>query len=117
MRCLYSSDNSTISIDEENDFIIINQINIFTKLAISYALAQSVKLSSLENSVEKLLKTLNQYTKSLQEKVQFLYPKKRFQLKYIGILFQEKYSINVHSDVLDIPDVFWKCLTTSQYIL
>ena len=35
----------------------------------------------------------------------------------IWILFQEKYSINVHSDVLDIPDVFWKCLTTSQYTL
>ena len=117
MRCLYSSDNSTISTNEESDLIVFNQISISTKRAVSYALAQSVKLSSLENSVEKLLKTLNQYTKSLQEKVQFLYPKKRFQLKYIGILFQEKYSINLHSDVLDIPEVFFFFLTTSQYTL
>jgi uncharacterized Rmd1/YagE family protein len=35
----------------------------------------------------------------------------------MGILFQEKYSISVHSDVLDITEVFWKCLTTSQYTL
>ena len=55
MRCLYSSDNSTISIDEENDLIIIKQISIFTKFAIPYGLAQSVKLSSLENSVDRLL--------------------------------------------------------------
>ena len=54
MRCLYSSDNSTISIDEENDLIIIKQISMFTKFAIPYGLAQSVKLSSLENSVERL---------------------------------------------------------------
>ena len=33
---------------------IINKISILTILAISYALAQSVKLSSLENSVERL---------------------------------------------------------------
>ena len=34
---------------------MFNQISIFTKLAVSYALAQSVKLSSLEHSVERLL--------------------------------------------------------------
>ena len=115
MRCLYSSDNSTISIDEENDFIIINQINIFTKLAISYALAQSVKLSSWEISVERLLENTQPIHEELARKGAISLSKKKISIK-IWILFQENYSIDVHSEVLDIPEVFWKCLTTSQYI-
>ena len=87
MRCLYPSDNSTISIDEENDFIIINQINIFTKLAISYALAQSVKLSSWEISVERLLENTQPIHEELARKGAISLSKKRFQLKY-GFYFK-----------------------------
>ena len=83
MRCLYSSDNSTISIDEENDFIIINQINIFTKLAISYALAQSVKLSSLENSVERLLENTQPIHEELARKGAMSLSKKEISIRIV----------------------------------
>ena len=69
MRCLYSSDNATISIDDESNLIIINQISVFTKLAIFYALAQSVKLSSLENPVERLLENTQPIHEELARKV------------------------------------------------
>ena len=83
MRCLYSSDNATISIDEEHNLIIINQISIFTKLAISYALAQSVKLSSLENSVERLLENTQPIHEELARKGAMSLSKKEISIRIV----------------------------------
>ena len=86
MRCLYSSDNSPISIDEENDLIITKQISIFTKFVISYGLAQSVKLSSLEKSVDRLLENTQPIHEEPARKGVSL-SKNIFQLKY-GFYFK-----------------------------
>jgi uncharacterized Rmd1/YagE family protein len=83
MRCLYSSDNSTISTNEENDLIIFNQIRIFTKLAVSYALAQSVKLSSLENSVERLLENTQPIHEELARKGAISLSKKEISIRIV----------------------------------
>ena len=83
MRCLYSSDNSTISTNEENDLIIFNQISIFTKLAVSYALAQSVKLSFLENSVERLLENTQPIHEELARKGAISLSKKEISIRIV----------------------------------
>ena len=87
MRCLYSSDNSTISTNEESDLIVFNQISIFTKRAVSYALAQSVKLSSLENSVERLPENTQPIHEELARKGEICLSKKIFRLKW-GFYFK-----------------------------
>jgi uncharacterized Rmd1/YagE family protein len=106
MTCLHCPDQEQ-HIDEGKDLIIITKDNTFTKLAISYALAQSVKLSFLENSVQILLESTQPIYEELAQKGSISLSKKVISKK-IGILFQEKYSINMHSDVLDIPEIFWK---------
>ena len=83
MRCLYSSDNSTISTNEESDLIVFNQISIFTKRAVSYALAQSVKLSSLENSVERLLENTQPIHEELARKGAMSLSKKEISIRIV----------------------------------
>lgn len=106
IKCIHQPDEEP-HIDEGKDLIIITKDNTFTKLAISYALAQSVKLSFLENSVQRLLESTQPIYEELAQKGSISLSKKVISKK-IGILFQEKYSINMHSDVLDIPEIFWK---------
>lgn len=94
-------------IDEENNRIILGDNTVFTKLSISHALAQSVKLEILENTVNKLLKETNPIRKELANSGSVSLSKKEIS-KQIGVLFNERYLVNLHSDVLDTPEFFWR---------
>jgi uncharacterized Rmd1/YagE family protein len=94
-------------IDEEKNEIILADKSTFIKLSISHALAQSVKLSVLEKSVSNLIIKTTPIQQELASTGSVSLSKKEI-CKQIGILFNERYSINLHSDILDTPEFFWR---------
>ncbi len=103
----YDNHTEKTFIDEEKNQIILANKSIFVKLSISHALAQSVKLSVLEESVSNLIKKTTPIQKELASTGSVSLSKKEIS-KQIGILFNERYSINLHSDILDTPEFFWR---------
>ncbi len=94
-------------IDEEKNQIILSDKSTFIKLSISHALAQSVKLSVLEKSVSNLIVKTTPIQQELASTGSVSLSKKEIS-QQIGILFNERYSINLHSDILDTPEFFWR---------
>lgn len=100
-------EGSKTFIDEEKNEIILADNSSFIKLSVSYALAQSVKLNLLEKSVSDLLNRATPIQQELASSGTVSLSKKDLS-KQIGILFNERYSINLHSDILDTPEFFWR---------
>ena len=103
----YNKETEKTFIDEEKNEIILGNQSEFIKLSISHALAQSVKLNVLEKSVSTLLNNTAPIQQELASTGSVSLSKKEIS-KQIGILFNERYSINLHSDILDTPEFFWR---------
>ncbi len=89
-----------------NDMITLKSGNPLIKLTISHALAQSVKLSFFENIMEKTIegaaplpKMMAKYGKVNMTRTQVM--------KIVGQLFQLRVDVNLISNVLDTPEIFW----------
>lgn len=103
----YDETTGKTFIDEEKNQIILADKSTFIKLSISHALAQSVKLSVLEKSVSNLIVKTTPIQQELASTGSVSLSKKEIS-QQIGILFNERYSINLHSDILDTPEFFWR---------
>ncbi len=103
----YNPSSNKTFIDEEKNEIILGDRSAFVKLSISHALAQSVKLNILERSASNLLDKTTPIQKELANTGSVSLSKKEISKK-IGTLFNERYSINLHSDILDTPEFFWR---------
>ncbi len=103
----YDKNAEKTFIDEEKNEIILADKSTFIKLSISHALAQSVKLSVLEQSVSNLIIKTTPIQQELASTGSVSLSKKEIS-QQIGILFNERYSINLHSDILDTPEFFWR---------
>ena len=103
----YDLDSPKTFIDEEKNEIILSNNLPLIKLSIAHALAQSVKLNILEASVSMLIEKTTPIQKELASNGSVSLSKKEIS-KQIGILFNERYSINMHSDILDVPEFFWR---------
>ena len=103
----YDESASKTCIDEEKNEIILHNNLVFTKISLSHALSQSVKLQILERSVAQLLAQTTPIQRELSEQGAVSLSKKEI-AKQMGILFSERYSINMHSDILDVPEFFWR---------
>ncbi len=88
-----------ITIDGEDDML--------TKLAISFGLAQSVKLAFFESRIEHTIKVSETITEALASTGRIPYSRREIGRK-IGKLFMERNSINLHIDFLNPPDFFWE---------
>jgi uncharacterized Rmd1/YagE family protein len=89
------------------DVVYLSTLDVREKLAVSFALAQSVKLGVFERTVEQTI----QETKSIPERMAIdgkIRLKKTSITKRIGQLFVDRASINLHSDILDHPEFFWE---------
>eukprot|EP01137_Pigoraptor_chileana_P012629 Opistho-2@65214 len=90
-----------------NDVIRINNVQDHQcKLAISHALAQSIKLVVFEQSIEYTIDSMRSIPEDLARtgKVHM----SRLDIsKHIGQLFLQRAAVNLLSDVLDIPEFFW----------
>lgn len=95
----FGADVITIAHEEDN--------NAQLKLAISYGLAQSVKLESYEASTQKTIDNNVHIPNELASKGK-IYLSRRSISKRIGEIFLERSSINLNSEYLDVPEYFWE---------
>ena len=89
------------------DIISLATLDVREKLAVSFALAQSVKLGVFERTVEVTIKE----TRAIPERMAIDGKIKLTRTnitKRIGQLFVDRASINLHSDILDHPEFFWE---------
>jgi uncharacterized Rmd1/YagE family protein len=103
----YDDSEDRTYINEEKNIIILGNNSTLIKLSVSHALAQSVKLNELEESVIALLKETKPIQKELARTGSVSLSKSQLS-KQLGKLFNARYSINLHSDILDIPEFFWR---------
>jgi uncharacterized Rmd1/YagE family protein len=99
--------NQKTNIVEEENLVILESDDIFTKLAISHAISQSVKLEYFE---VKIVKTIND-TKPISNELSNtgkVSLSKQDLTKLIGQLFAERNTINLEHDILDLPEFFWR---------
>jgi uncharacterized Rmd1/YagE family protein len=94
-------------INEEEDEIVIETEEVLVKLSISHGLAQSVKLTSFEETIAKTIENTRHLPRELAEKGKIALPKRKLSQK-LGELFAERNSVNLHTDILDIPEFFWR---------
>lgn len=103
----YDPSSEKTFIDEEKNEVILHDESPFLKLSMSHAFAQSAKLNILERSISALLDRTSHIQKELATTGGVSLSKKAI-AKQIGELFNERYSINLHSDILDVPEFFWR---------
>lgn len=88
-----------------DDEIILPNADILTKLAISYGIAQSVKLGTFEAAIQKTFDSTKQIPEDLARKGDISLSRKEIRKK-MGQLFIERNSVTL--DVLEIPEFFWE---------
>lgn len=90
----------------EEDQIVLPNKNILTKLAISHGIAQSVKLTTFEEVIQKTIDINKHLPSDLAKKGKIGLSRREIYNK-MGEIFTERSSINLHSEVLDTPEFFW----------
>jgi uncharacterized Rmd1/YagE family protein len=91
----------------EEEEIILPDTDLFSRLAISHGLAQSVKLVTFENAIQKTIETTRHIPEQLASRGRIPLSKNEIRKK-MGELFLERSYINLHSDILDVPEFFWE---------
>lgn len=91
----------------EDDEITLQKKDVLTKLAISYAIGQSVKLTVFEEVISRTVELSKQIPHDLAEKGKIVLSRKEISRK-MGELYLERNYINLHSEILDTPEVFWE---------
>eukprot|EP01054_Gregarina_sp_Poly1_P005349 Gregarina_sp_Poly_1__5348@NODE_2826_length_1669_cov_70_704744_g1782_i0_p1_GENE_NODE_2826_length_1669_cov_70_704744_g1782_i0NODE_2826_length_1669_cov_70_704744_g1782_i0_p1_ORF_typecomplete_len182_score21_93DUF155/PF02582_14/8_8e45DUF155/PF02582_14/5_9e03_NODE_2826_length_1669_cov_70_704744_g1782_i067612 len=91
----------------KQDIIHLQSTDSFERLAYSYAFAQSCKLSVFEERVEETIDRTREVPENLAKTGKI--PARRDEIsRRIGELFLNRFYINLHTDILDTPDVFWE---------
>lgn len=94
-----------MKIDE--DEIILQKKDPITKLAVSYAIGQSVKLTVFEEAIAKTVEQTKHLPKNLAQKGKIPLSRKETSQK-MGEIFLERNYINLHAEILDTPEFFWE---------
>jgi uncharacterized Rmd1/YagE family protein len=90
----------------EDDEIVLHTRNTLTKLAIAHGLAQSVKLTTFEDTIQTTIDKTKYLPEDLSTKGKISMSRRGISKK-MGELFIERNFINLHSDILDTPEFFW----------
>jgi len=96
------------------DIIILESDNVQTKLAISYALAQSIQLESYESAIQKTIDDNAHFPHQLAQFGKLPLSRKDI-LSRIGKIFLARSFINLNSDYLEDPEYFWEHSSTENY--
>jgi len=89
------------------DIITLDSDNAQIKLAISYGLAQAIKLEAFEDATQETVKV----NASLPEEIAnrgIISLSRRSLFKRMGEIFIARSSINLNSEYLDTPEFFWR---------
>ncbi|KAK1250921.1 hypothetical protein MKX07_005476 [Trichoderma sp. CBMAI-0711] len=90
-----------------NDFITLrDKNNYMTKLAISHALAQSVKTSLFEELIASTIETCKDIPTQIALTGKIALSRKQINMQ-IGELFILRINIHLNGSVLDTPELFW----------
>jgi len=88
------------------DQIILTTSNPLERLAHSYALAQSVRLSVFENAVDRSIANTRSIPETMAESGEVNLDAKDLS-KQMGALLMLRCDVNLHTDILDTPEIFW----------
>ena len=91
----------------EEDEILLHKKDALTKLAVSYAIGQSIKLTVFEEVIAKTVESAKQFPRDLATKGKIPLSRKQTSQK-MGELFLERNYINLHTEILDTPEFFWE---------
>lgn len=89
-----------------DDEIVLPDFDLLTKLAISHGIAQSVELANFEVAIQNLFNNTRKIPEDLAKKGKISFSRREIRRK-MGELFLERSTINLHLDVLDLPEFFW----------
>ena len=90
----------------KEDKILPHKKDYLLKLAISYGLVQSVKLTVFEDAIDRTIEHSKQIPRNLADHGRISLSRKQTSKK-IGELYLERNYINLHSEILDTPEFFW----------
>ncbi len=88
------------------EVIELPDTDVLSRLAISHGLAQSVRLATFESLIQKTIDKTKNIPEQLAARGKITLSKKEIRKK-MGELFLERSSINLHFDILDVPEYFW----------
>jgi len=91
----------------KEDLIVLQKKDAMTKLAVSYGLGQSVKLTVFEEVIAKTVESTKQLPRELSSFGKISWSRKETSQK-MGELFLERNYINLHTEILDTPEFFWE---------
>ena len=86
------------------------------KLAISYALAQSVKLESYEESIKEVIKKNDNLPEEIATRGTISLSRRAI-FKRMGEIFLARSSINVNAEYLEVPEFFWRHPNLETYYI
>ena len=90
-----------------NDMIYIPSMDLLSKMAISHGIAQSAELGYFETVIQRSFKSTRKIPADLEKYGRINLSRRDIRRK-MGEIFQERSSINLHADVLDLPEFFWE---------
>jgi uncharacterized Rmd1/YagE family protein len=112
----YGNKTSLQSHRRNVDIITLEEEEVPIKLAISYGLAQSVKLEAFEESVQKTIRINDSLPRELATKGSISLSGKDIS-KRMGEIFLERSFVNLNSEYLDMPEYFWQFPGLENYYL
>ncbi|KAH6563399.1 hypothetical protein BASA62_008610 [Batrachochytrium salamandrivorans] len=89
-----------------NDMITLKSSSPLIKLTISHGLAQSVKLALFENAMEETIDGATPLPRMMAKYGQVKMSRIEI-MKIVGQLYKLKMNVNLISNVLDTPEIFW----------
>ena len=96
------------------DIITLDSEDAKIKSAISYGLAQSIKLESFEEEIKSAIKKNNHLPEEIASRG-IISLSRRAIFKRIGEIFIARSSINLNIEFLDAPEFFWRSPTLEPY--
>ncbi|SRR5579883_340848 len=89
------------------DVITLDSDNPQVKLAISYGLAQSIKLEAFEDAIQETIKKNSSLPEDFANKG-IVSLSRRSLFQRVGEIFIARSSINLSIEYLDVPEFFWR---------
>ena len=110
----------SMSIDSNDkmrlDIITLNSEEPQYKLAISYALAQSIKLEAFEEAIKDAIKKNSILPEEIANKGTISLSRRAI-FKRMGEIFIARSSINLNLEYLDVPEFFWRNPNLEPYYI
>ncbi|EFA85211.1 hypothetical protein PPL_02211 [Heterostelium album PN500] len=111
MKFEYSNGSQTSIFQDK---ISLDREDVYVKIAMSHSISQSVKLSSFEENLEKIIVETKQVPVHLSKEGKICLSQKRVG-QLLGNLYIQKNAINLHSNLLDTPEFFWEYQQYESY--